>query len=153
MSLQWCSPKRATNCKRRNKHIGKTIRHTGRERYKTLSGRCVCVFHHLLSFSSFRLAQRNERHKLKSIANIDIVFYLVYIYIYFFFVSLPSYFFTFLPFYKVPKVLQDDDCQNEEQEQVKSFPSEEISEGEPCLYVLVQIVAIISYHGTTDDDA
>ena len=61
--------------------------------------------------------------------------------------------FTFLPFYKVPKVLQDDDCQNEEQEQVKSFPSEEVSEGEPCLYVLVQIVAIISYHGTTDDDA
>ena len=134
------------------------MRHTGRDRYKTLSGRCVCVFHHLLSFSSFRLAQRNEKHKLKSIANIDIVFYLVYIYIYFFFVSLPfyflpSYFFTFLPFYKVPKVLQDDDCQNEEQEQVKSFPSEEVSEGEPCLYVLVQIVAIISYHGTTDDDA
>lgn len=151
MSRQWCSPKRATNCKRRNKHIGKTIRHTGRERYKTLSGRCVCVFHHLLSFSSFRLAQRNEKHKLKSIANIDIVFYLVYIY--FFFVSLPFYFFTFLPSYKVPKVLQDDDCQNEEQEQVKSFPSEEVSEGEPCLYVLVQIVAIISYHGTTDDDA
>ena len=141
--------------------LDKTIRHTGRERYKTLSGRCVCVFHHLLSFSSFRLAQRNEKHKLKSIANIDIVFYLVYIYIYFFFVSLPFYFFTFLlfylftflPFYKVPKVLQDDDCQNEEQEQVKSFPSEEVSEGEPCLYVLVQIVAIISYHGTTDDDA
>ena len=50
----------------------------------------------LLSFSSFRLAQRNEKHKLKSIANIDIVFYLVYIYIYFFFVSLPFYFFTFL---------------------------------------------------------
>ena len=66
---------------------------------------------------------------------------------------LPFYFFTFLPFYKVPKVLQDDDCQNEEQEQIKSFPSEEVSEGEPCLYVLVQIVAIISYHGTTDDDA
>jgi hypothetical protein len=66
---------------------------------------------------------------------------------------LPFYFFTFLPFYKVPKVLQDDDCQNEEQEQVKSFPSEEVSEGEPCLYVLVQIIAIISYHGTTDDDA
>ena len=75
------------------------------------------------------------------------------VYIYFFFVSLPFYLSTFLPFYKVPKVLQDDDCQNEEQEQVKSFPSEEISEGEPCLYVLVQIVAIISYHGTTDDDA
>ena len=133
--------------------MDQTIRHTGRERYKTLSGRCVCVFHHLLSFSSFRLAQRNEKHKLKSIANIDIVFYLVYIYIYFFFVSLPFYLPTFLPFYKVPKVLQEDNCQNEEQEQVKSFPSEEVSEGEPCLYVLVQIVAIISYHGTTDDDA
>ena len=72
------------------------------------------------------------------------------IYIYF---SLFLYLFTFLPFYKVPKVLQEDNCQNEEQEQVKSFPSEEVSEGEPCLYVLVQIVAIISYHGTTDDDA
>ena len=130
--------------------MDKTIRHTGRERYKTLSGRCVCVFHHLLSFSSFRLAQRNEKHKLKSIANIDIVFYLVYIYIYF---SLFLYLFTFLPFYNVPKVLQEDNCQNEEQEQVKSFPSEEVSEGEPRLYVLVQIVAIISYHGTTDDDA
>ena len=69
------------------------------------------------------------------------------------FTFLLFYLFTFLPFYKVPKVLQDDDCQNEEQEQVKSFPSEEVSEGEPCLYVLVQIVAIISYHGTTDDDA
>ena len=74
-------------------------------------------------------------------------------FIFIFTFSLFLYLFTFLPFYKVPKVLQDDDCQNEEQEQVKSFPSEEISEGEPCLYVLVQIVAIISYHGTTDDDA
>ena len=46
MSLQWFPQRGQQTVNEGTNILDKTIRHTGRERYKTLSGRCVCVFHH-----------------------------------------------------------------------------------------------------------